>query len=46
MGTNEPVPGRLFEELGLDRQKVEDQFDELVENRATIMAMAGMMNPA
>lgn len=46
LGTNEPIPDNLFDDLGLNREAVEEQFDELVENKATIMAMAGMMNPS
>jgi len=42
-GRAEPVPQSVFEELGLSRQRVEQQFDALVHNRDGIMAMAGMM---
>lgn len=43
LGVGENVPDSMFEELGLNRDRVEEQFDELVQNRASIMAMAGMM---
>jgi hypothetical protein len=39
------VPSGLYESLGLDREKVADQFDQLVDNKDVVMAMAGMMNP-
>lgn len=42
-GRADPVPQSVFEELGLSRQRVEQQFDALVHNRDGIMAMAGMM---
>ncbi|WP_372965324.1 HDOD domain-containing protein [Marinobacter sp.] len=44
LGAGEPVSDEAFEELGLDREAVERQFDELVENKDSIMAMAGMMS--
>ena len=40
----EPIPELVFEELGLDRAAVEAQFDELVESKDSIMAIAGMMS--
>lgn len=43
LGAGEEVTTEFYESLGLDAQKVEEQFDELVENKAGIMAMAGMM---
>ena len=33
----------VYDGLGLDRTRVEAQFDELVESKDSIMAMAGMM---
>lgn len=43
LGAAEEVPDSFYQELGLDRAKVEAEFDELVANRDAIMAMAGMM---
>ncbi len=43
LGVGESVLDSMFEELGLNRDMVEEQFDELVQNKASIMAMAGMM---
>ncbi|MDX1635403.1 MAG: HDOD domain-containing protein [Marinobacter sp.] len=43
LGAAEYVPDSLYQELGLERGKVEEQFDELVASRDSIMAMAGMM---
>ncbi|MBJ6135922.1 HDOD domain-containing protein [Marinobacter litoralis] len=45
LGAGEPLADEVFEELGLDREKVESRFDELVENKDSVMAMAGMMSP-
>lgn len=44
LGASEPVSDDLYESLGLNRELVEEQFDELVASKASIMAMAGMMN--
>ncbi|WP_404367798.1 aminoacyl-tRNA deacylase and HDOD domain-containing protein [Marinobacter sp.] len=44
LGAAEEVPDSIYQALGLDRAKVDEQFDELVSNRQAIMAMAGMMN--
>ena len=44
LGAGEEVSDAFYESLGLSREKVEAQFDELVENKDSIMAMAGMMN--
>ncbi|MFN2362232.1 MAG: HDOD domain-containing protein [Marinobacter sp.] len=44
MGPAEDVSVEFYETLGLDPEKVEDQFDELVRNKDSIMAMAGMMS--
>jgi HD-like signal output (HDOD) protein len=44
LGAGEEVSDAFYESLGLNRDKVEAQFDELVENKDSIMAMAGMMN--
>lgn len=46
LGAGEPVPQSFYDDLGLDREAVENQFDELVSSKDSIMAMAGMMNPA
>lgn len=43
LGAGEPLGDEVFVELGLDREKVESRFDELVENKDSVMAMAGMM---
>ncbi|WP_150912276.1 aminoacyl-tRNA deacylase and HDOD domain-containing protein [Marinobacter halotolerans] len=45
LGAGQEVPSELYESLGLDREKVEEQFDQLVESKDVVMAMAGMMNP-
>ncbi len=45
IGVGEEVPPAFYASLGLDKVRVEEQFDELVENKASIMAMAGMMTP-
>tara|TARA_R110000824_G_scaffold7583_3_gene34360 strand:+ start:2434 stop:3828 length:1395 start_codon:yes stop_codon:yes gene_type:complete len=44
LGASEPVGQEVYDELGLDREQVEEQFDELVASKDNIMAMAGMMN--
>src|SRR5680860_43068 len=44
LGPSEPVGQEIYDELGLNRKQVEDQFDELVASKDNIMAMAGMMN--
>ncbi|HLT13298.1 MAG TPA: HDOD domain-containing protein [Marinobacter sp.] len=46
LGAGEAVSEEVFEELGLERDAVERQFDELVQNKDSIMAMAGMMSPS
>lgn len=43
LGAGEPVDQAVYDELGLDRKAVEAQFDELVNSKDSIMAMAGMM---
>ncbi|MEX2474780.1 HDOD domain-containing protein [Marinobacter sp.] len=45
IGAGEPVGPEFYRSLGLDQERVEAQFDELVGNKARIMAMAGMMTP-
>jgi HD-like signal output (HDOD) protein len=45
LGAGQEVPSELYDSLGLDREKVEEQFDQLVESKNVVMAMAGMMNP-
>lgn len=42
-GIPEPVAQSVYYELGLNRRLVDKQFDELVNNRDSIMAMAGMV---
>lgn len=44
LGASEPVSDEFYQSLGLDRTRVEGEFDELVNSKASIMAMAGMMN--
>lgn len=44
LGAGEEVDQAVFDELGLDRGQVEEQFDELVHNKDSVMAMAGMMS--
>ncbi|MCK7553008.1 aminoacyl-tRNA deacylase and HDOD domain-containing protein [Marinobacter goseongensis] len=43
IGAGEEVSPAFYASLGLDKTRVEEQFDELVNNKASIMAMAGMM---
>ncbi|MFL1466510.1 HDOD domain-containing protein [Marinobacter sp. DUT-3] len=45
LGASEEVSPELYQSLGLDQRAVEEQFDELVNNKDSIMAMAGMMSP-
>lgn len=45
LGAGEAVPQSFYDEMGLDRDAVEAQFDELVSSKDSIMAMAGMMSP-
>lgn len=45
LGAGQEVPPELYESLGLNREKVEAQFDQLIESKDVVMAMAGMMNP-
>ncbi len=44
MGASEPIGQEVYDELGLNREQVEEQFDELVARKDNVMAMAGMMN--
>jgi hypothetical protein len=44
LGAGEVVSQVVYDELGLDRERVEEQFDDLVNSKDSIMAMAGMMN--
>lgn len=44
LGAGEVVTQADYDELGLDRAQVEAQFDELVDSKDSIMAMAGMMS--
>lgn len=43
IGVGEEVSPEFYASLGLDKAKVEEQFDDLVNNKTSIMAMAGMM---
>jgi len=43
LGGGEPVPDSVYDDLGLDRAKVERQFDELVASQDSVMAIAGMI---
>lgn len=45
LGGSEEIPRSFYESLGLDQDAVEEQFDKLVGNKASVMAMAGMMTP-
>jgi len=45
LGAGQEVPSEFYDSLGLDREKVGEQFDKLVESKDVVMAMAGMMNP-
>jgi len=44
LGASEIVGQEIFDELGLNREQVEKQFDELVASKDNVMAMAGMMS--
>jgi len=44
LGAGEPISDEMFDELGLNREKVNERFDELVKNKDGVMAIAGMMN--
>lgn len=44
LGPGEKVSAAFYQSLGLDAGSVEAQFDELVQSKDSIMAMAGMMN--
>lgn len=44
LGAGEPMPQAIFDELGLNREKVDERFDELVNNKDSVMAIAGMMS--
>jgi HD-like signal output (HDOD) protein len=44
LGAGEPATQAVYDELGLDRELVQEQFDELVSRKDSIMAMAGMMS--
>ncbi|WP_144821355.1 HDOD domain-containing protein [Marinobacter piscensis] len=43
LGANEVVGQKIYDELSLNRAKVEDTFDKLVANEDGIMAIAGLM---
>jgi len=44
LGAGEPIPDAVFEELGLNRSKVDERFEDLVQSKDSVMAIAGMMN--
>ena len=44
LGAGEEISQSFYDELGLNREQVEAQFDELVESKDSVMAMAGMMS--
>ena len=44
LGAGEEVSQEFYDALGLDREQVEEQFDELVNSKDSVMAMAGMMS--
>ena len=44
LGAGESATQAVYDELGLDRELVQEQFDELVSRKDSIMAMAGMMS--
>lgn len=44
MGAGADVEQGIYDELGLNREQVEEQFDELVGSKDNVMAMAGMMS--
>lgn len=44
LGAGGQSTGAVYDELGLDREAVQKQFDELVRRKDSIMAMAGMMD--
>lgn len=44
LGAGEEVSQEFYDELGLNREQVEEQFDELVNSKDSVMAMAGMMS--
>ncbi|PAV24906.1 signal transduction protein [Tamilnaduibacter salinus] len=46
MGVAQPVPDDLYDELGLNRDDVAEQFDLMLDKRDSILAMAGMMQSA
>lgn len=43
LGSAVPVSDSMYQSLGLDPEAVAEQFDEMMENRDSILAMAGMM---
>ncbi|MAA66399.1 MAG: signal transduction protein [Alteromonadaceae bacterium] len=43
LGSAVPVPDDMYQSLGLDPAAVAEQFDDMMENRDSILAMAGMM---
>jgi len=44
LGAGEPIPDEVFDELGLSREKVNERFEKLVDNKDSVMAVAGMMS--
>ncbi|MDY6842155.1 MAG: HDOD domain-containing protein [Pseudomonadota bacterium] len=43
LGAGEEISQEFYDHLGLNRKQVEEHFDELVESKDSVMAMAGMM---
>ena len=43
LGPSQPLEADIYEQLGLDAVAVADQFDSMMDNRDSILAMAGMM---
>jgi len=44
LGAGESIPDAVFDELGLNRAKVDERFEDLVQSKDSVMAIAGMMN--
>lgn len=44
LGPDAPVPAQLYEQLGVDAEKLGEEMDLLVENTEAVRAMAGMLN--
>lgn len=44
LGAGETVSQAFYDELGLDREQVDAQFDDLVNSKDSVMTMAGMLS--